>query len=240
MSRVKSLPQGFTLEKKELRRFNDFLNSLGGRDKFTKWLQYVSKLLAYHLVTGQHTDLSKRLNDLAGDLSQCRKGFRLFKSLNEVDKFLEAFESKKDFLLKILKLAMAVFFAVHWYYDTKAYLAKAKFLPNAVPSALNITAGRWLFVALIFQIFIELLLLQKLYDKRRKEKDEDDDVTQTNMELFEKHLSMITILGDFIVCVNQAQYDQALLGRPFHEGFVIASGFISSVIGVYQVYPTRK
>jgi len=234
------LQQGFTLEKKELRRFNDFLNSLGGRDKFSKLLQFTSKLLSYHLVVGQHVDLSKRFNDLAADLSQCRKGFRLFKSLNEADKFFEALESKKDLLLKMMKLAMAILYAVFWYYDAKAYLAKAKFLPNAVPSALNITAGRWWFAALIFQIFIEVVLIHRLYDKRRKEKDEDDDVTQTNMELFEKHLSMITLLGDFIVCVNQAQYDKALLGRPFHEGFVIASGFISSVIGVYQAYPNRK
>jgi len=240
MTTLKTSHHNFSHEKKELKRLNDFLNSLSGRDKFTKWLQFTTKLAAYYLVSGQHKELSKRLNDLAVDLSQCRKGFRILKTLGEVDKFFEALESKKDLMLKIFKVAMAMLYAVYWYYDSKAYLAKAKFLPNLNLSVINVTASKWLLWALLCQLVIEFTLIHRLHETRRKEKEEEEDPTQTNVQLLERHLTLITVLGDLVVCINQTLYDKALFGRPFNEGFVTFCGFFSSVVGVYLVYPSSK
>ncbi|ETO28582.1 hypothetical protein RFI_08550 [Reticulomyxa filosa] len=155
----------------------------GGRDKFTKWLQYASKLLAYLLVTGKHKEYAQRLNDLAADLSQCRKGFRLLKSLNEVDRFSAFLEMNEELALKVLRkeekrskgehlfflspllsLGMALFYGVYWYYDAKVYLAKAKFLTNAPAAALNVTAGKWWFGGLLCQLIISILMIKRYRD----------------------------------------------------------------------------
>jgi len=224
------------LDKKELRRVVTFLNELGGRDKFTKWMQFASKFIAYLLVTGQRKELSQRLNDLAADLSQCRKGFRLFRSLQEVDKISATLEGKEDQLMKLFTVLMAVFYAVFWYYDAKVYFAKAKFLKNATPATLNISAGRWWFCGLVCQLVVSILKIKKIQETKSKEEKKGEDTSKMQASLFNEHLSIVALMGDFVCCINQAQYDK-ILGRQFNDGFVSGAGLFSASIGIYQAFP---
>jgi len=59
--------------------------TLDGRDKVTKIIAYLSRLLAFYY-SSRSPNLSSRLASLKSALQMSRKPFRLFKSLNEVHK----------------------------------------------------------------------------------------------------------------------------------------------------------
>lgn len=62
-------------------------------------------------------------------MKDARKLFRLFKTVNEVQKIIELFNKKdNDEINKALNLAVRVFFGLYWYFDNLVILKTVKFL----------------------------------------------------------------------------------------------------------------
>lgn len=82
----------------QLRNFTKVISKLGGRDKVNKWMQYSAKIMFYILTqkAGTVTETAQKCNKLSSGISNARKVDRLLKSTVEIQKMLDALNSKKE------------------------------------------------------------------------------------------------------------------------------------------------
>ena len=113
-------------------RFTKFISDANGRDKFSKSLQYGTRLLFYILASSAENtndatklELSKQCKKLSGGVSTSRKCNRLLKSFVEYQKIISLItEANDDSILVGLKICYSFAYALYWYYDNKVFLGK--------------------------------------------------------------------------------------------------------------------
>ena len=155
---------------REFSRFTSFVSSANGRDKFSKSLQYGSRLLFYILAQSGEVnndihklELSKQMKSLSGGVSTSRKCNRLFKFLVEYEKMMKLIvEPNNDATLVGLKLCYSFAFALYWYYDNKVFLGKIGYWKDLDIKGNTIKGSRWWLLGLMFGFAIVLRELTKL------------------------------------------------------------------------------
>lgn len=181
-------------------------------------------------------------------MRDARKMFRLFKSLNELQKILEfvnkGSSDQVDLLLNLLNRAA---FFLYWVFDNIAILSTIKFLSKD-PKTYNKFGAFFWFWALVLAI---IQTLRKLVDNHQRIDYENADLVKASNSESEKvqnkikklklerttHiLNIVKNLGDLITASQGSEIFPKLTKRNFTEGWIGAGGFVSAVITSYQLY----
>lgn len=84
-------------------------------------------------------------------MSQSRKLFRLFKSVNEYQKILQYLRTKNsNEYLHYANILTRVGFMIYWFFDNLSVLARIKFLENVDKDTATYRAGFWWMIGLVF------------------------------------------------------------------------------------------
>jgi hypothetical protein len=222
----------------ELARFVNLLNTLNGRDKFAKAVQYAARLTAFMIAAGytsHDAEVGKRLSKLSGAMSQTRKGFRLLKSLSELEGLIQILQSDRDLLVKVLSIIGGSCFAVYWHYDTKVFLAKIGYVDGSAAD-FSLRGGQWWFVGLTARIILAFVLLQREIAQRNELQRESaknlDQILKLNASISGKKLSLVINLLDMFSCLHQSQL------REFGDGVLGTTGLVSAMLTLYKLYPS--
>lgn len=181
-------------------------------------------------------------------MRDARKLFRLFKSLNELQKIME-FISKgsTDQVDLILNLLNRLGFFLYWIFDNIAILSTIKFVQAETKKMAKYGAFFW-FWALVFSI---IQTIRKLIDNVKRISIEEGDLNRVNNEQAEKILNKIKKLkgervthilnlaknlGDMITASQGSEIYPKLFKRNWSDGWIGAGGLTSAIITSYQLY----
>ncbi len=114
----------------ELDKTIKWIDKTEGRDKMCKAIQYLCRLLK-HSTKDSNKELSQRFHGLFVGMSQARKLFRLFKSVNEYQKIVNLLKSPTMDPVNLgLSVAVRLGFLAFWVFDNLAILCTIKFLKS--------------------------------------------------------------------------------------------------------------
>jgi len=214
----------------ELNRFVGLIQSMNGRDKLSKTLQFITKLAALELMVGK-ADLAKRFASLSSEISMARKCDRLFKTLAEVKKVIETLSQGKDTTTQTLTILSTVGFGMYWFYDNKVFLTKAKFMPTWNAAQDNLAGSRWWLMGVIFQIALIWISLQKA--NRQSRSPNDSLKASGEKAVLENRIQLLAAVTDLICAVDAAEVFK------FSEKTVTISGLASAFCGLYLALPAK-
>lgn len=209
------------------------MNTLSGRDKFAKTTQYSGKLIAWLCLKSNNEELKTIMNNLSSNMSTTRKGFRLLKSINDMNLIVKTLNNSdnKDLLMKCCQIISSIGFIFYWYHDNKIFLIKSKVIKGDHKIE-ALKGGKWWLLALILHLFI---LLSKLRNVN-KNSDLKNNESKKKKDLFKLKISLICFIGDFICCLNQSQVDKNILGNSFNNGILGVAGLSSALTAIYGIY----
>jgi len=220
----------------ELSKFVGLIENMNGRDKLSKALQYLTKLMAYELLTG-NVELAKRLTSLSAAIGMARKCDRLFKTNGEIKKVIDVLNDDKINTTKqTLTILQAVGFAFYWYYDNRVFLIKAGFSAGDA-KMLDLKANRWWFFGVIFQVILTYIVVVEAQNKRQIAKR--DEQGAADEQLRTQKINLISQLGDFVCAFQTSGAAEMLLKRSINEGVVSAAGLLSAIATLYNIYPKK-
>jgi len=229
-----------------------FSNQTEARDKFCKAIQYSARILQWYL-KGKNDDAAKRFTSLFTSMRDARKLFRLFKSLNEYHKILQFLKEKGgDPIKQSLNILSRSSFMLYWFFDNLNILGHIKFIDIDAKKMGKNGMFFW-FLALVFSLILysfELVgILQyemKILNERINFEDQKDYESR-NKRIAEIEKKKTTVLlniaktiGDLIPAANGWELPMKLFGKGFNDGWVGLGGLVSSIITLYQLYPSKK
>ena len=109
-----------------------FSNRTESRDKFTKALQYGSKLLSWVYIYKNRL-YHKRFNDLYVLTRDSRKVFKLFRTLQETKNILDKIKDllwKKEKVPIVLDILSRLGFMIYWIFDNLVILNRLKLIQS--------------------------------------------------------------------------------------------------------------
>lgn len=221
-----------------LRDWCAFINQTEARDKFSKVIQYASRFVAWYFRERGNRVVSERFEGLFVGMSQARKLFRLFKTVQEYQKFIDLFNGKSqedlfDWTLSVIKqLGMMDYWAV----ENVGTLSKVGFLGFNPASFTKIATGGW-FVALVAQLAKDSRALVRTFTSDG-EKSQDNRRRQQARKA--AVLGILKSCGDLITASNGIELPLRLFGRQFSEGAVGLGGLTSALLTLYGLWPARK
>jgi len=214
-----------------------FLNQTEGRDKFSKLMQNVAKMLA-HVSTEKTT--ADQMSNLAKNTADARKIFRLGKWLSEYVKLQEILKStgnkNADSYALSVQFASRLFFAGYWVYDNLVILRKIKVLQSGDLKSLSKRAAFFWTLGLLTGILLELYKLQKNLEKekvllaqeREKSRAEGDGEQSPETasarkslasERFTIYINIAKNLGDLVTATNGIELPHKIFG-DLHSGIL--------------------
>lgn len=213
--------------------------NIEGRDKFCKAIQYASRILKFYY-EGKDEDLYARFNGLFDHMKNARKLFRLFKTLNEYQKFMEIISKGDLDQVAILNALSRGAFGLYWIFDNLSVLSTVKFL-KFDSKQMNKYGAFWWFIALLLGQAVAIITLADLasQEKQLLKKEKNDETKKQLKGLQAKkmvqYLNIIKQLGDMVTS-SQAIELPDKFGFKFNDGHIGLGGFVSAVITMYQLY----
>ncbi|CEP00389.1 Peroxisomal biogenesis factor 11 [Plasmodiophora brassicae] len=222
-----------------LETFLTLTKSYAGRDKFTKTIQYGSRLLMYLLLQNDpKSALGQRFKGLFAMTRDARKLWRIPNTFSEYKTILAALDNTKDgTLIQTLTILSRASFAWYWINDNLVYLCKAKFLTRDA-AEWTLHANRGWFFGIVFGLLINFIQLRDNFEKEEAAKGSPESATVLSNLRKERttiYLKIIAGFGDLPVAANGFNLTQAIFGRQFNDGVLGAGGLISALIGAYQL-----
>ena len=129
----------------------ELLNKTEGRDKVCKTIQYGSRLLKVLNENGDKATYQMFAN-LQASMADARKLFRLAKSLLEYHKLQQLLNSKTSGTKLIVNILCRVSFFIYWIFDNLFILTKTKFLSSFDKARMQLRAGQFWTLGLIFSL----------------------------------------------------------------------------------------
>jgi len=181
------------------------------------------------------------------------------RSLAEIESLLKhlKFGDTSDKNLFFLAVLQKLFFAIYWGFDNIGYLIRAKFV-KLDKRQYNVWGAYGWFLGSLCALVSAIYELQLVDAKLRKQvgnyKQLKSNQNQNQTQIDEAKAGLLTLyarrnrlladgvryLCDVIVAGNQAEFVEALVGQPIHDGHHGMLGFVSAVIGAYQVWNEPK
>lgn len=218
-----------------------FSNKTEARDKFTKAIQYSSKLLAWALLNVNRS-YHRRFNELYLMARDSRKIFRLFKSIQEMKTI---YDKIKDLLWKrekvpvLFEILSRVGYLIYWVFDNLFILASVRMLKTKSDS-LNylsyIAHMGWLIGigwALLKNIY-EILNL--LLSKNKNMNDDEFSEFNRQKEIINLLIRIVGRCGDLIPASSGVNLPEKLLGIQLNDGVVGLGGLLSSVVAMWALW----
>jgi len=238
-----------------------------GRDKFTKLIQYCSRLLAWWLVGTARL----RANSLKISLTTSRKAFRLGRSVIELQRLsdqgvLEWFLSKscdkngKEPGWKKLGVALKTLGLMgFWAFDNVSFLTGAGVLDDysqheksvrlqrrqQLASQASALANRSYFVGSVAGLITNWRCYrehrQKMHQLLLEEAASPKELEEAKQEQFVLFLALLKSICDTLVFSNNPGLDFWVKSRgtKMHEGVHCLAGLISACSVLYNKYPNK-
>ena len=228
-----------------------FFNKAEARDKFSKSVQYLSRLMMFATVN-LNPDISKRFELLFKGMADARKLFRLFKWVNEYQKTMEFLDQppadwdEKDLILNILA---RVSFSVYWIFDNLFILSKLKVIRQNTDGFRVASAFFW-WLGLLFNLVIAFLKLSTLkieensLIKLSEQNPEKSGALKDRFSLIKKirntqYRAIIKSLGDLITSAAGWGIGEQF-GMHFNDAHIGIGGSVSALITCWELYPEAQ
>ncbi|CAG9336003.1 unnamed protein product [Blepharisma stoltei] len=220
-----------------------FSNRTEGRDKFLKFWQYFSKLMQAVIISRYST----QFGNLFSAVRDCRKFFRLGKSLLEIHYITQILQDARlDSIQRALAILGNASMAIRWIFDNLSFLSAAKVMLYDHKEVNRLATTFWL-LGLCFNLANSLREMMKSYAREATLKEASigkttrwvvenlDELSLTRKKMI---LEITKIIGDMIVASNGAQIPYKVLGKQFSEKWVGIGGIVASMISIYQIWCT--
>ena len=145
------------------RKTAGLFNSMEGRDKFCKSIQYLSRVLVV-VTKDTSPEVAKRFGISFKAMADARKMFRLFKSINEVQKIIDMLtkpEAGWDEIDLAANILSRLGFVVYWIFDNLFILSKIKFINGNTEKFKKYAQTFW-WIGIAWNILYSIKHLQKL------------------------------------------------------------------------------
>ena len=219
-------------------------NSMDGRDKFCKSIQYLSRLIVWG-TKGTNPETAEKFDKLFKQMADARKLFRLFKWVNEYQKIVDMLGKPElgwDEIDLIINILTRLGFVMFWIFDNQFILSKIKFIGGNVDTFKKGAMTGW-WIGLTWNILYSLKQLKKLA------KEQGDLVkassNSSNKEAFKARFkqvsekrnkayrTLIKCFGDWIVSGTGSGI-WPKIGINFNEGVMALGGSVSGVIATWE------
>ena len=215
-----------------------------------KSIQYASRFLMH--INAQDKETAARFRALFVGMRDARKLFRLFKSLNELEK-LQALLTKTpanmDELDLLLNIGARLGFFGYWIFDNLQILAQVKMI-NKQPADFLKPASFFWWLGNVFN-FITAVKKLKSIDREvaskgeliAKDPSKKDEFKARFEVLKDQRNAAIRMLlkscGD-LVTSSVGWGLTTKLGLKVNDGHIGFSGLVSAVIATWEAFPARK
>jgi len=239
-----------------LTKFCKFVETIKGRDKITKVVQYSSRAVKHYLLAADpKSDWGQRFDGLYSTTGTGRKLFRIGKSLNEYET-LRGLISKGpdgDPIKYYLSVVKQLSFISYWFFDNIGFGIRAKFLKYDKKSTGLYGSYGWT-IGSVCGLLIALYEYQKSTAKVAKKikaykeaKAAGKDIAEMKKELlalgFKRQKSAEDVVRywfDVIVSASSAELPQAVGLTAPHDGVIGILGAASALINTYQIWRDDK
>lgn len=211
-----------------------FLDTLSGRDKTLRFVQYFSRFLTYQLFQADpKSELGARLQLLYKGLSTHRKVFKLGKFVDEYEKFKKVLAEAKEDLKKTLTLALRFFMGVFLVLDNLVWATSLKII-KLEKDPLKKRAYYFRLTAAFLNASIVAITMTETQEKIKKAKG--DELVKVEEKQSANLVAMVKNLCDIVTYSNSAKVVEALIGRSYDDGTIGLLGSVSAVAGGYAAW----
>lgn len=248
----------------EIKNWVNLSTSLDGRDKITKTLQYLMRILSWYYKGSRRSEPFRKLYT---SLGSSRKAFRLGKFINELASLHELVgknslrEDNKtcSSLTKALKALKIIGMAGHWIGDNVSYLSSVGFLRGYSAKKANEFASQCYFAAACLSFYLTFndffraqrqLLLHKVKHDKKDEKNNFAVAPEENtlalqrcqIEQTSNALTIVKLVADIIVFGNNPGVDIFLKarGKKLHEALHCLFGLVSASAVIVNKFPGEQ
>ena len=185
-------------------------------------------------------------------MKDSRKLFRLFKSLNEIQKIKNLLIKQPpgtDELDLLLALAVRIGFLGYWFFDNLLILSKVKMINKKPKDFLKPAMFCW-WLANTFNILASLKKLKAIKREMRaklglirrdpsKAENFKERLAVLKKQRNAKLRALFKSCGDFVTSANGWGL-VAKVGLKVNDGQIGVCGLVSSLIACYEAYPAKK
>lgn len=180
-------------------------------------------------------------------MSNARKLFRLFKSLNEYVKAKDIAKQDLPQLDKFLALTTRLLFAFYWLFDNLVVLVKIKFINSIDLKTVSDKSFQFWFLALIFMIWHAIHNLFKISKdmasvRKHKEtsvKEQNEAMKKLEAKRQTNIINLIKGCGDMCSASQGCGYPKRFLGFELNDTICGIGGFTSAYLTCWTMYPTK-
>lgn len=221
----------------DLTSFLGLLESTQGRDKFSKLLQYVSKLTAWYLLSYQpeQKDLAGRLGKLEKGTANARKLFRLFRPISFAKKVLDlASKGPQMTVTEALQLGQAAGYGNYFFADHFIWLIRLGVIKGDENYYSKWSSYGWL-IALVFALTSDLLDLLKYLNKAQTitSATTQQEIVQLKQQRQKLTLNFTKNVGDLCVSLSSTKL------TTFPDWWLGLCGIAASLVGFYELWPQK-
>jgi peroxin-11B len=221
----------------DLSSFLALLESTQGRDKFSKLLQYASKLTAWYLLSYQpeQKDLAGRLGKLEKGTANARKLFRLLRPIAFAKKVMDlASKGGQMTVSEALQLGTAAGYGNYFFADHFLWLIRLGVIKGDENYYAKWSSYGWL-IALCFALTSDLLDLLKYLNKSQavSYNTPPQELAQLKQQRQKLTLNFTKNVSDLCVSLSSTKL------TTFPDWWLGICGISASLVGFYELWPQK-
>jgi peroxin-11B len=218
-----------------------FSNRTEARDKFTKAIQYSSKLIAWALLYNNRI-YHKRFNDLYILTRDSRKVFKLFKTIQETKNILDKLKDllwKKDKIPVVLEIFSRLGFMIYWVFDNLVILNRLKLIQSDDVNFYSYLSHYGWLIGIIWSLLknvYELICILKDKNYKREDRFGNETKFDRKEEIVNHFISIVGNLGDMLPASSGVYLSEKLFGFQLSDGLIGLGGFVSAFIQIRELW----
>jgi len=242
-------------------KFCKYIDTIKGRDKLTKIVQYGSRAVKHYLLTADpKSEWGARFDSLYSTTATGRKLFRMGKTLNEIETLRNVLaKGDENDPMKYYPTVVKQFaFMSYWFFDNIGYLIRAKF-SRADKKSIGLYASYGWFVGSACGLLLALYEFHRANTKLAKKigqyreakqaakEGASDAVTALKKEVITlgtKRMKaaedIVRYWMDCIVAGTSAELPQRIGLTAPNDGVIGVLGAVSAAINAYQIWRDDK